>query len=213
MSSINSLLQTVPERPEQVLQALIAHPELATAQDESGYSLLHAAVSYGHADLARQLVNVYKVDVNIRDVDGDVPLGAAETVEIARLLVEELHADISIRNDEGATVYEKIEGEEDFPLVSNYLREAASASLSNGLHPPPRLPPGVGNVRIGTTTEAEQDQSSPDPELRRRIEELASRSDFQSESGQADLRDLVREVVTGIREDQTQERATRRRTD
>lgn len=39
---------------------------------------------------------------------------------------------------------------------------------------------------------------APDPELRRRIEELAAREDFQTEEGQKQLRELVQEVVAGM---------------
>lgn len=241
--TIDRLLNLVPDRPDQVLELLSSHPGLANAQDFSGYSLIHAAVSYGHADLARKLINEFHVDINLKDEDGDSPLCAAETVEMARLLVEELHADLGCRNEEGQTPEEKIEAEEEFPLIAAYLREAAShgaggagastvaqtagansssAALSgtvtngdipNGVHHPPRVPPGVGDIHIGHTTEPMDEDFVPDPEIRRRIEELASREDFQSESGQADLRNLVSEVVTGIRQEQTEDRSTRRRVD
>jgi hypothetical protein len=39
---------------------------------------------------------------------------------------------------------------------------------------------------------------APDPEIRRRIEELAARENYDSEEVQRELRELVQEVVTGI---------------
>ncbi|KAF2156035.1 hypothetical protein K461DRAFT_290995 [Myriangium duriaei CBS 260.36] len=242
-TTIDRLLNLAPDRPDAVLQHLASQPELASEQDFSGYSLLHAAVSYGHAELARKLITDFHVNVNIRDNDGDTPLAVVETVEMARLLVEEFGADLHSRNQEDQTPEEKIESEEEFPLVAAYLREAvatgsggsgastiaqtgganatsaalagttSNGGMSNGIQHPPRVPPGIGDIRIGTITEPMDEDSAPDPEFRRRIEELASRSDFQSEQGQADLRDLVQDVVSGMREDRTQDRATRPRTD
>ena len=234
--TIDRLLNLVPDRPDTVLQHLSSQPDLASAQDLSGYSLLHAAASYGHLDLVRKLITDYRVDVNIADEDGDTPLAAVETVEMARLLVEDFHADLHTRNQEGQTPEEKIDSEEEFPLVAAYLREAGAggagaaastiaqtggANLSasalngttNGVHHPPRVPPGISDVRIGTTTEPIDDDFVPDPEFRRRIEELAARPDFQSEQGQADLRSLVQDGVSGMRDSSTQERSTRPRID
>lgn len=48
--------------------------------------------------------------------------------------------------------------------------------------------------------EAEQEGGeAPDPEFRRRIEELAAREDFQGEEGQAQLKALVEDAVGGLR--------------
>jgi hypothetical protein len=41
------------------------------------------------------------------------------------------------------------------------------------------------------------EEQQPDPELRRRIEELAAREDFQTAEGQAELRRLVEEAIGG----------------
>ncbi|KAF2223146.1 hypothetical protein BDZ85DRAFT_122156 [Elsinoe ampelina] len=241
--TIDRLLNLVPDRPNHVMEHLLTHPNLASAQDGHGYSLLHAAVSYDQFELAKKLVNDYHVDVNIRDEDGDPPLCSTETVEMARLLVEELHADLGCRNDEGQTPEEKIDADEEFPLISAYLREATSRGaggagasavaqtaganasvtalsgttndpgMTNGVHHPPRVPPGINDIRVGQTTEPMDEDFQPDPEIRRRIEELASREDFQTEQGQADLRDLVSDVVSGLRQEQTDDRSTRRRVD
>lgn len=222
-SKIDVLLNLVPDHAAQVLQQLENEPALASAQDSHGYSLLHAAASYSQIELLRALVQKYEVSPNISDEDSETPLFYAETVEVAETLLE-LGADLTHRNEEGQTAEEKIEGDEEFPLVSAFLRQKASAlqgdtsatqngAVSEGtaqqlMHPPP-MPDGI-KVNIGTMAEPEGEPA--DPEFRRRIEELAAREDFQSEEGQRQLRELVTEAVTGLREDSnTDERAAMRR--
>ncbi|KAK5286324.1 hypothetical protein LTR16_004246 [Cryomyces antarcticus] len=130
-----------------------------------------------------------------------------------------------------------MESEGDFPLVAAWLREnaagtsdGAAASVlaqthgandspqaaagtsqeTNGVHPPPPLPDNV-KINIGTIEEPSQgDGQDPDPEFRRRIEELAAREDFQGEEGQRELRNLITEAVTGLAAD-GQGRDVRRR--
>jgi uncharacterized protein len=64
---------------------------------------------------------------------------------------------------------------------------------------------------MGTMEEGEMDGQAPDPEFRRRIEELAARADFETPEGQAELRRLVEEAVTG--EGLSEERNVRPRQD
>ncbi|KAF2094848.1 ankyrin repeat-containing protein [Rhizodiscina lignyota] len=207
--NISVLLNLVPDRPSSVLQSLAQHPSLASEQDEHGYSLVHAATSYAQLDLLRELVRNYGVDVNLRDEDGETPLFVVESEEIARCLVEELGADIDAKNSEGMAALEKIEGEGDYPEVVEYLRTrsgpdgiASTSTLAeqqtNGVHPPPPLPPNV-QINLGTVQEPPED--GPDPEFRRRIEELAARDDFQSDQGQAQLRELITDAVRGVAAD------------
>ena len=57
-----------------------------------------------------------------------------------------------------------------------------------------------------------EEGGEPDPEFRRRIEELASRQDFDGEESQRELRELVTQAITGIStENEGQGSATRRR--
>lgn len=213
--TIDRLLNQVPDSPSVVLSHLQANPQLASAQDRHGYSLLHAATSYNHADLLRSLVNDFKVDVNIKDEDGETPIFAAENVEIARVLVEELGARTDIVNEEGQTAEQKLQDEDEAPIVAAYLKELAqrgsgaeaasvvaqtgpsAGGLTNGSGHPPPMPAGLDlDVKFGTMQEPEGD--GPDPEFRRRIEELAAREDFQTEAGQAELRRLVEDAVSGL---------------
>jgi hypothetical protein len=202
--TIDLLLNLIDTRPQSILTSLAQHPQLASARDAHGYSLVHAAASYNQLSVLRELVQKYNAHVNILDEDGETPLFAAEKVDVAKCLVEELGADVDIRNEEGKTAEEKI-GEEEGEAheVYQYLKSRrtgdAPASVgvieTNGVHPPPPLPEGV-QINMGTMEEDAAD--APDPEIRRRIEELAAREDYESEEVQAQLRELVQDVVTGI---------------
>jgi hypothetical protein len=64
-------------------------------------------------------------------------------------------------------------------------------------------------VNIGSMAPGEAGEVV-DPEFRRRIEELASREDFQSEDGQRQLRELV---TAALRGQVDPERNVRQRTD
>ena len=208
MSTPNVFILASDNSP-QLLPLLHLKPSLALSQDEHGYSLVHAAASYGHHELLRTLIRDFQVDVNIKDEDGETSLFAVETVETAKILVEELDCDTSLKNDEGLTAEEKIRTEGDFVTVADYLRtistRAASESSPNDESdaqrrqeegPLPPLPPNV-TVNMGTTTEDEVPEDV-DPAFRARIEDLASREDFQGEEGQKQLRDLVTDAVRKV---------------
>lgn len=206
------------DNPNAVLSALRADPSQASRQDAHGYSLLHAAASYGHIDLLRALVKEFGVDVNLTDEDGDTCLFVAETLDIAKCLVEELGINVQHKNDEGLTAEEFIESDGSFPQVAAYLRQVEGTS--NGAQsqtaaapPPPELPPNV-NINVGTMSEQELqgEAGEVDPEFKRRIEALAAREDFHSEAAQNELRQIVTDAVRGVSAE-TQEREVRRRTE
>lgn len=202
--TVDLLLNLIDTRPQAILTSLSQHPQLASARDAHGYSLVHAAASYNQLGVLRELVQKYSANVNMLDEDGETPLFATEHVDVARCLVEELGADASIRNAEGKTAEEKIGEEEgEAHQVYQYLRTLrtgdaptdASAVAADDLHAPPPLPDGV-KINMGTMEEDAAD--APDPEIRRRIEELAAREDYDSEEVQRALRELVQDVVSGI---------------
>ncbi|CAK7272337.1 hypothetical protein SEPCBS119000_005071 [Sporothrix epigloea] len=140
-----------------LLPLLRANPDLASQQDDHGYSLIHAAASYNHLDLLRALVQELKVPVDLRDEDSETALFVVETVESARCLVEELGLDPTLTGDDGLTAAEKIAGEAEFPEVAEYLvglqsvLVAAEDVLVEGVLPPP--PEGL-RVTMGTMTAA-----------------------------------------------------------
>lgn len=208
------------DNPSALLELLSANPSIASCQDESGYSLLHAAASYGHTDLLRALVKDYNVDINLLDEDGETCLFVTEDAKIARCLVEELGIDYKRMNFEGFKAHEKLEAEDEFPQVSAYLREvlgepapASTDSPVGPLNPPGPIPANI-KVNVGTMSEQEANagESAVDPEFKRRIDELAARDDFHSEATQAQLRELVMEAISGS-QIETANRESRRRID
>ena len=234
--TIDRLLTLAPDSPSVVLEKLRAHPDLASKQDAHGYSLVHAATSYGHLELLKALIQEFHVDPNITDEDDETALFNAESVEMAKELLE-LGVDSSLKNGEGQTAEEKLDDEDEQPLVAAYLREAAGTSNeeaasilaqtggaqasstaqagtlrqngdTNGVHPPPPLPSGV-EINVGTMQQGEEG-GEPDPEFRRRIEELAAREDFQGEETQRELRNLVSDALSGFTQE-GQGPASRRR--
>ncbi|KAJ5872383.1 uncharacterized protein N7529_004736 [Penicillium soppii] len=211
------------DKPEALIELLRSNPSIASTQDESGYSLLHAAASYGHTDLLRALVNEFQVDVNLLDEDGETCLFVTEHEHIAKCLVEELKVDYNKKNSEDMTAVEKMEQDDEFPEVSTYLRTVvggAPISATNAatpgdvLNPPAPIPGSDMKFNIGTMTEEEATagESEPDPEFKRRIEELAARDDYYSEEVQSQVRALVEDVMAGTNI-QAMEREVRRRTE
>ncbi len=199
--SIDRLLNLVPDSPDVVLQHLRSHPDLALQQDGHGYSLLHAATSYNHLNLLRVLVQELNADINTKDEDGETCLFNCETVDFAKEIVA-LGVDVTVQNEEGQTAAEKLDDEDEQPAVAAYLKSLSTQSVSaeqdaapepdseaGAAHPPPPLPNGV-QLNIGTMQENENGPE-PDPEFRRRIEELAARGDFEEREGQEALRSLV----------------------
>lgn len=226
--TIDRLLNLVPDSPENVTSQLQSYPHLASNQDAHGYSLLHAAASYGHAALVRTLVNEYKVDANIKDEDGETALFSVEEVDMAKVLIE-VGTDLNLRNTEGQTAAEKLADEDEQPAIAAFLREVGgenmngetasappSSSLangeSNGVHPPPPPLPAGMQLNVGTMAPGDVGEE-PDPEFRRRIEELAARGDFDGEEGQRELRNLVVEALSGVTNEGQAPPASRRRLD
>jgi len=213
MADLNPFLLAAngPELDPRLLPHLRANPSLASKQDSHGYSLLHAAASYNHTDLLRALVNEFNVDINLRDEDNETALFVTETVEVAKCLLEELKIDTSLTNEDGQTAREKIESEDDYPEVAAYLAQGSAAvglSVNGAGHPPP-LPPNV-KVNIGNVAE-DEDLSEPDPEFRKRIEQLAGKENFNTEEGQRELRALISDAVRDVSQDEQQQDSQRRR--
>ncbi|KAK2755899.1 hypothetical protein FQN54_005695 [Arachnomyces sp. PD_36] len=203
-----------------LLPLLRSNPSLASAQDEHGYSLLHAAASYNHTDLLRTLIQEFKVNINLTDEDGETCLFVTENPDVARCLVEELGIDTGIKNADGITARESIEADGSFPLVAAYLRgdNANAPSAVPGMEglvreprAPPPLPPNV-TVDVGAISEQASEGEVIDSELKRRIDELAARENFHSEEGQRELRKLITDAVRGA-EVETQPRDVKRRVD
>ncbi|KAI9051011.1 hypothetical protein LZ554_005119 [Drepanopeziza brunnea f. sp. 'monogermtubi'] len=214
----NNIFVLAADNPAQVMRLLEADPSFASAQDEHGYSLVHAAASYGHHDLLRALVNKYNVSVNLKDEDGDTALFGVETVDAAKVLVEELNADIKVVGADGQNARERIAEDNEYPEVAVYLRvkelegqtngtDGSAGATITGSEPPPPLPEGM-SIDFGTMA-PEDAGEVVDPEFRRRIEELAADPNFEGEQGQEALRNLISEALRG---DLGAERDVRQRT-
>ncbi|KAI9768346.1 MAG: hypothetical protein M1840_004954 [Geoglossum simile] len=184
------------DNPTLLLAHLTAHPALARSQDATGYSLLHAAASYNHIPLLRALIQTYHVPANTLDNDGETALFVAETVNVAKCLIEELGADWRIRNKEGQTAREKIEDEGEWVAVGAYLREVEAKAQPSTNTQQQQQPPQF-DVKYETIEESATGAAEPDPVFKARIESLASRPDFEGEASQRELRDLVAEAVRG----------------
>jgi hypothetical protein len=80
-------------------------------------------------------------------------------------------------------------------------------------NPPPMVPdPSVMDISFGLGTEPTDQE--PDPETKRKIDELANTADMSSAVAQARLKELVTDVVVGMRsDDHGNERARRVRTE
>lgn len=215
--TIDALLNILPtpHGPEVVQSHLASHPNLAHKADVNGYTLLHAASSYAALDVLKSLVKDCRVDPNIKDQDGDTPLFYAETVAIARCLVEELGANAKLVNNDGKDAVANAranadDGEGGWDEVADYLQARLSGPTDKSTstnaaetetQQAPLLPPNV-QVNLGTMSADELDAVEADPEFRARIEALAARQDFGEESGQRDLRALVEEAVGGLEDEQ-----------
>lgn len=230
--TIDRLLQLVPDSADTVLSYLRKHPGLASQQDSHGYSLIHAATSWNQPDLLKSLIEEFKVDPNIKDEFGETCLFNVESIELAKELLN-LGVKIETTNNEGQTAADYLDDEDEAPQVAAYLRESmaeqsdgnatssiaqanasdstrtSAAALANGTSHPPPLPNGV-QVNIGTM-QADDVGEEPDPEFRRRIEELAARQDFEGVDGQRELRSLVEDAISGVGGNSGQGSATRRR--
>ncbi|KAK6544398.1 hypothetical protein TWF694_001094 [Orbilia ellipsospora] len=175
----------------QVLSYLSTNPALVNSKDPNGYTPIHAAASYGHLDLLRTLVNEHGGDINIRDDDGDTPLFTAETVEVAKCIVEELGGDWTCSNDEGVTAVEAIEADDTYPLVAAYLRSLTSKETK--ISTEPGAPPKGIAVNVRSMDDGGEDMEPVvDEEFKKKIEELAARP---GEFTQDELRQLVTEAV------------------
>ncbi len=129
----NIFLLAADNKLDVLLPLLRQDHSLASQQDAHGYSLLHAAAAYNLVELARTLVRDFTVAINdIRDEDGETALFHVETVDMARVLVEELGIDIHIQNNDGLSAAEKIEEDGDYLLVAAYLRDYISQGEQAG---------------------------------------------------------------------------------
>jgi uncharacterized protein len=67
----------------------------------------------------------------VSDLEGDTPLHMCELVEVAREMIEELGADVTIKNKEGLTAAQAIRNDGDFDELADYL-ESVTPGITPG---------------------------------------------------------------------------------
>ena len=91
-----------------LLQATLQALQLpVTAQDEHGYTLLQAAVSYNQAHIWQWLATQPQFTVAAVDAEGDSALHYAGTTVAAQFLVQQAGIDVTLRNKDNQTALEK----------------------------------------------------------------------------------------------------------
>ncbi|BFZ64817.1 hypothetical protein YB2330_005970 [Saitoella coloradoensis] len=179
-------------KTDKVLAFLAADPTLGpSVSDFSGYTPIHAAASYNHVDLLKQLLSLPGANPNAGDSDGDTPLYVCETVECAQLLLE-AGADPSWRNKEGKSVLEHFEEEGDALAVADYLYSVL------GQQPPPRLPENADLQMRDAEQEGEDtvDVEGLEPAMKAQIDEIMTTMP-EGPDRDARLADVVREAIMG----------------
>lgn len=167
------------------------------SKDPNGYTPMHAAASYGHIELLRLLMKEGG-NVNIQDNEGDTPLHHCEDLKTAKVLVEELKADLSIKNNDDFSALQYMTDEDEFPDIIEYLKQRfyggeaieedstkQASSLVDSL-------PAPGNVEghdIRYSLENEQN-AEIDEEKRKQIEAI-----IHGENPEEGLREFVTKAV------------------
>lgn len=165
-------------------------------KDPNGYTPIHAAAAYGHKDLLKKLITKGG-DINIKDNDGDTPLHHCEDVETAKFIVEELHGDWTVQNNESQTALDSKEEDDEFPDLIQYLTSLKASgpipntsaddqgSLLTSL-------PSSGDVQGHNIRYMLQDeeQGEVDQKRRRQIEAI-----IHGDNPQEALRDLITNAV------------------
>ncbi|KAF9584964.1 hypothetical protein BGW38_004466 [Lunasporangiospora selenospora] len=183
----------------EAVKKFIAGGVSVNAQDEFGYSPLHAAISYGHKELAQYLLD-NGANVNIQDNDNDTPLFVCETVELAEFLIG-AGANPMHKNIEDVTAADNAEEEEWFE-VAHYLRD-----LTNVPHPDKH--DGERSMDMNyllrgsddddddsdKEIEAKFDDSIPS-EYQERIQEIMTSKDFDESKRDEELRKVVAEMLS-----------------
>ncbi|CAM9022840.1 unnamed protein product [Wickerhamomyces anomalus] len=141
----------------------------ANSKDPNGYTPIHAAVSYGHVELLKYLIQ-QGGDINTQDTEGDAPLHHVEDLQVAKLLKED----------------------DEFPEVVQYLRSLNhdNPTENNNLLDTLPRPDEVEGHKISYSYQNEDIELQIDDAQREQLREIA-----ESENPEAKLRDFVKEAV------------------
>lgn len=173
-------------------------------KDINGYTPMHAAAAYGHTDLLKKMCSEYNGDINVLDNDGDTPLHHVEDVGTAKLIVEELGGDFTIRNAEGQTPYDSfVENGEDGELIE-YMRiksgvadsHGADGSQGEGIINNQLLEEFKDSVRYTLENDPEEGADESTLQRRRQLEQIIT-GDNAEEELERYIRTMVREQMLG----------------
>lgn len=182
-----------------------------TAADEFTYTPLHAAASYGHLDILRYLLSHPSAPsdaVNVTDSDLDTPLFVCETVEAARCLIEEFHANAKHTNSEGLTAAQQA-FENEHEDLAQYIASVTGESLQTEQEEEDVLgEDGNGDARTDGRDLTQEEQAAEDErldaqtdQLMARVGEIMTRAEHEGFDPEDELRALVSDsVVRQIRE-------------
>ena len=172
------------------------------AADRAGYTAIHAAASYGHLPLLRFLIKDRNGDINVKDLEGDTPLHMCELVEVAREMIEELGADVTLKNNEGLTPAEAMREEGDFDDLADYLESVT----------PDVVRSNVDNSALAYTEFRDGDDDgwdtdeggsegevgeAPPSDAAERIDQLLRLEEEDGVNRDEELRGIVSEVIMG----------------
>ena len=202
---VSNIWIAAADNQRQIVEHYITSGEFTpNSKDPNGYTPIHAAASYGHINLLQYLID-NGGDINIQDNEGDTPLHHVEDVKSAKYLIENLHADYKVKNNDGLTAQQYIEEDDDFPEVAEYLKTLAHDKPSvneedvkaNDFVESLPQPGTIDGHEIRYTLENEatqegDEQLSPEEleERRKKIQAI-----LESENPEEALRDLVRNAV------------------
>lgn len=173
----------------EAVKKFIENGQTPNDKDPNGYTCMHAAASYGHCELLDYLVSVGG-NVNITDEEGDTPLHVIEDVKTAKHLVNELKADWRIKNEDDQTPLQKIDDEDEFPEIVDYLKTLLSEPEQEQFNKDrEEMPEGFDHSQLRYKME-DVDLDDTDPEQRKRIEEI-----LNSSNPEEGLRQLVSEAM------------------
>ncbi|GAV29502.1 hypothetical protein PMKS-003003 [Pichia membranifaciens] len=176
--------------------------------DPNGFTPIHAAASYGNIDLLRYLLQ-NGGDPNVQDSDGDTPLHHTESLDTAKVLVQEFNANYRLKNNDGLNVKDFFIEENEFADLIRFftileqtgdssakeLTSAGSdgATLSEGKL---RLPDGQ-EIKAFLTTDNDADENSEEvKERREKLQEIFGNTDLSEEQRDEQLRNYVVGVVS-----------------
>ncbi len=189
---VNNIWVAAADNDLETVQNYISSGEFsANSKDPNGYTPIHAAVSYGHVELLKYLIQ-QGGDINIQDTEGDAPLHHVEDLQVAKLLVEEYKADWRLKNNDGQIPADYIEEDDEFPEVVQYLRSLNhdNPTENNNLLDTLPRPDEVEGHKISYSYQNEDIELQIDDAQREQLREIA-----ESENPEAKLRDFVKEAV------------------